>query len=272
MKTSTEHYDGIKPFDIMVKYLDIDADSPENVFDHHIHTECEIYINISGDVSFVVENNIYPVVPGSIIITRPFEYHHCVYHSNERHRHFWILFSSHGNEDLLDIFFDRKTGEKNLIMLPQDKTEEIIALCHKMTDKSESKQKGYYRFFKLLDLLGKGDAASNPATAYTEDIIYSVNYINNNISDNISITELSKRVNVSVNTLERHFMQFVGMPPSVYIKKKRLANAARLLSEGCTVTEASEKSGFSDYSGFISLFKKTYGITPLKYKKSVHNA
>ena len=27
----------------------------------HIHNMCEIYVNVSGDVSFMVENNIYPV-------------------------------------------------------------------------------------------------------------------------------------------------------------------------------------------------------------------
>ena len=58
---------------------------------------------------------------------------------------------------------------------------------------------------------------------------------------------------------------------TLYIKKKRLGNAVKLLSKGCTVTEASYQSGFPDYSNFISVFKKTYGTTPLKYKKNKYN-
>ena len=50
--------------------------------------------------------------------------------------------------------------------------------------------------------------------------------------------------------------------------KKQLANAAKLLSEGHSVTDAAEMSGFADCSNFILLFKKAYKITPLQYKKS----
>lgn len=106
MKTANyEHFHAIKPFNLMVSYLELYFESSENVYDSHIHEECEIYVNLSGDVSFVVENHIYPLKPGDIIITRPYEYHHCVYHSNKLHKHFWVLFSSSGNEHLFDIFY-----------------------------------------------------------------------------------------------------------------------------------------------------------------------
>ena len=58
------------------------------------------------------------------------------------------------------------------------------------------------------------------------------------------------------------------LPAAKGDRKKRLANAARLLAMGASVAEASELSGFPDYSNFISIFKKTYGMTPLEYKKS----
>ena len=33
------------------------------------------------------------------------------------------------------------------------------------------------------------------------------------------------------------------------------------------IAAAAEKSGFPDYSHFISLFKRRFGITPKKYQK-----
>lgn len=283
VKKNRHHFNEIKPFDFDINYTVIDVNSPENVFDSHIHEECEIYINISGDVSFVVENRIYPVMPGEIIITRPYEYHHCVYHSNKLHKHFWILFSANGNEDFLDIFYNRKLGEGNLLTLSPKETETIISLCHEMTENKNvnhiSKTAGdegkatnyeskmYYRFFKLLDLLQNADITRSDEETYPSDIVYAISYINRNFAHQISIGDIAKEANVSVNTLERHFSQFFNSTPSVYIRKKRLANAAKLLAEGCTVAEASANSGFFDYSHFIALFKKSYGITPLKYKK-----
>lgn len=271
MKSDNEHFNEIKSFDVSVKYTELYSDSPENVFDSHIHEECEIYLNLSGDVSFVVENNIYPVKPGDIIITRPFEYHHCVYHSNKLHKHFWILFSSSGNEYLFDTFFKRKSGNANHLTLTPEDTESLISLCHKMTEYEPLQSRKYYNFFKLINILQNADIVNDTEANYPADTTFAINYINLHFGEAISVSEIAKGANVSINTLERHFMQTMNISPSEYIRKKRLANAVKLLSGGCTVTEASGQSGFSDYSNFISLFKKTYGTTPLKYKKNKQN-
>jgi len=76
--------------DFSINHLDIDAASSLNQNETHIHKECEIYLNLSGNVCFEVENHLYPISRGSVIITRPYEYHHCIYRSNARHEHFWI--------------------------------------------------------------------------------------------------------------------------------------------------------------------------------------
>ena len=51
-----------------------------------------------------------------------------------------------------------------------------------------------------------------------------------------------------------------------YIENRRLANAKKLLERGESVQAAAEKSGFPDYSHFISLFKRRFGITPKKFQ------
>ena len=112
--------------DCSISHIDLDAVSPLNQNESHIHAECEIYINLSGDVSFEVENRIYPVSRGSVIITRPFEYHHCIYHSNRSHEHFWITFSAKENDHFLRMFFGREKGKDNLILLDE---EQLTSLC-----------------------------------------------------------------------------------------------------------------------------------------------
>lgn len=258
-------FKGINEFNLMISYKNeypqyIDAES-----ESHIHSGCEIYINLSGDVSFAVEDKIYPIASGDIIITRPYEYHHCIYHSNMKHKHFWILFSSQGNEEFLDLFYNRKCGENNLLSLPSENFDELVSLCHKIYLQKDSPG-NHYEFFKLIHLLQSAESRSISDKLYPEDIIYAFKYINNNFTQKISVQDIAKGAHVSVNTLERHFNDFFNISPYSYIQKKRLANGAKLLSEGYSVTEVSERCGFSDYSYFISLFKKTYGITPYKYK------
>ena len=253
---------------MMVTYTDMSGTAPRTDPESHIHNECEIYINISGDASFIVENRIYPVLPGSNIITKPYEYHHCVCHSEKIHKHFWILFSPQGNEEFLDMFFCRKPGEGNHLMLTTEKTEALISLCHEMAEGKGTNAEKYFRFFKLINLLQDAETVNTSNGAYPPDVVFAVNYINRNFAHKITVNGIAKKAGVSVNTLERHFMKILNLSPSAYLRKQRLANAARLLTEGASVTEASEKSGFSDYSGFIALFKKTYAMTPLKYQKN----
>ena len=137
-----------------------------------------------------------------------------------------------------------------------------------MLEKEQVLSRKYYNFFKLINILQNANVFYDDAVNYPADVISAINYINSHFMDNITVGEMAIACNASISTLERHFMKTLNSSPAEYIKKKRLANAIKLLSMGCTVSEASSKSGFPDYSNFIALFKKNYGITPLKYKKN----
>ena len=126
-------FDELYAFDMSVHYVEDAVGEPNCLEGHHIHGECEIYIHLSGDVSFMVEDQIYPIQYGNVVITRPYEYHHCIYHSKTKHRHFWILFSGENNEKLLELFFGRRKGIGNLLTLNsetiQELTELFFSLC-----------------------------------------------------------------------------------------------------------------------------------------------
>lgn len=87
----TINFEALSAFDFNIKYLEMQPESAKPV-DQHIYSECEIYFNLSGDVSFMAGDNVYPVSRGSVIITRPYEYHHCIYHSDAVHRYYRALF------------------------------------------------------------------------------------------------------------------------------------------------------------------------------------
>ena len=103
----------------------------------------------------------------------------------------------------------------------------------------------------------------------SSDLTQVLRVIHQNYAGKLSVRALAEQAHISVSTLERRFEESLGMSPSTYVKKIRLANAARLLSEQCSVTEAAERSGFSDVSAFIAAFRKNYGASPLQYKKRI---
>ena len=260
-----------------IKYVDLQSEEIDRTNDSHVHPECEIYINLSGDVSFMVEKRIYPITPGSIIVTRPYEYHHCIYHTDKPHRHFWILFSAPTDSEatkfeLYKKFFARDLGSANLLALQKESRDKLITLCHTLTCDDLSLPQKYAGFFDLIKLIDEAQIASDEKNDSPEEIDTALAFIDHSFTNSaVTVADIAGAAGVSINTLERHFRNTLSISPGAYLKKKRLAHAAELLFLGKTVSEACDDSGFSDYSHFISLFKSSYGITPLKYKKIIND-
>lgn len=260
----------IRPFDCRVTYGEVRSAQEEPQLDPHTHPECEIYVNLSGDVSFMVENHVYPISRGSVILTRPNEFHHCIYHSfSEIHRNIWILFSPSENDALLQRFFDRPNGCENLIQLSAESLDEVDRLCRTLSDSGISKLMHFTAFFKLLSILEENrfSEAAPIESPLPPDVRFALDYIQKNYSFPFPVSEIAAEAHVSINTLERHFRSAMKVSPSEFLKERRLAIAQTLLRSGTSVMEAAEQSGFSDYSNFIALFRKRFGMTPLQYKK-----
>lgn len=237
----------------------------------HIHQECEIYINLSGDVSFEVEGHIYPVTRGSVIITRPYEYHHCIYHSSQTHEHYWITFSAVGNEEFLDMFFERKKGIGNLILLNETECDNMCRVLEELANGKTNSLKQQIDFLQLLYGLsqGKRDSLDDKTSALPPHIKDVLSYMDDHLTEAISIAELAKVAHTSVNTLERHFKKLFDLTPLMMLKKRRLIASLPHLRAGCSISHTAALCGFSDYSHYIQLFRKQFGMTPLQYKKKV---
>lgn len=233
-----------------------------NTVESHIHNSFEIYVNLTGNVSFMVENRLYRIKNKDVIITRPNEAHHCICHDSSDHDHYCMHFSS----EMFASVFGRKSVDGNYISLPDDQKEKLVELCNDVVSNS-NKFKKTVAFFNLLDLI-YGQKAEE-YISLPADVDKCVNYINKNLEKPLTVKELAQNSFVTVNTLERHFKSSIGITPYEYITNCRLAKAVSVLENGGTVSQAAEQSGFPDYSHFISLFKKKYGKTPLKYKNGL---
>ena len=165
MKTKKFIIGGMSDVDITVNYAHLVATSALSYNEAHIHKEGEIYFNLSGDVSFEVEDRRYPISRGSVIITRPYEYHHCIPHSNEPHEHFWISFSTEGNEDILKLFFDREKGKDNLILLNEMQVSELCTVLNSLLSKNSNTLQR--RISPLGNSISPSSSYLTPSTCFT---------------------------------------------------------------------------------------------------------
>ena len=251
--------DTINTFSIY-KNCFMETDDPE-----HIHTCYEIYVNVSGDVSFLHNKSIYPIQKGDIIISAPGEVHYCIYHSPCIHERFCIWFD--GREGSAIGEFITKHNLIGHIRLDKGLNDELFALLHKFDDCRDSFERTAY-FFELLMLMTKKDVSHTPDEASLPDIMQQIlDYVDTNFAEIHFISEIADEFHISIPTLNRWFRQYVHLSPGKLLTAKKLACAEKLLRKGSSVADACYMAGFSDCSRFIALFRSKYGITPLQYKK-----
>ena len=82
-----------------------------------------------------------------------------------------------------------------------------------------------------------------------------------------AVRELTRLFFVSRSTVVRQFRKYMNTTPSSYVETRRLAEAKRMLERGESVQDTCERCGFPDYSHFIALFRRRFGITPYRYSR-----
>ncbi len=95
-------------------------------------------------------------------------------------------------------------------------------------------------------------------------------YIHDNISEKITLTELSEYAGLSRYYLLRIFRNETGMPPHSYLESLRISKAKKLIETNLPLVQVAMELGFSDQSHFSNSFKRFTGITPRQYLNAVH--
>ena len=78
------------------------------------------------------------------------------------------------------------------------------------------------------------------------------------------IKALRQRRGITQEAMAQH----LNITPHQYVLMKKMSLAKEFLAKGETVSEACFNAGFDNYAYFITCFKKIFGVTPGKHKKS----
>ncbi len=88
--------------------------------------------------------------------------------------------------------------------------------------------------------------------------------------EDISLTSLSAKYNISMGHLSKLIKEQLSVNFSDYIASLRIQRAKELLrDDSLSIQEISEIVGYNDYFYFTKVFKKVEGISPSKYRKSI---
>ncbi|MDE7061776.1 MAG: AraC family transcriptional regulator [Lachnospiraceae bacterium] len=103
---------------------------------------------------------------------------------------------------------------------------------------------------------------------WTETIGKAISYIEENITEDLSVEKVAEHVNISAFYFQRGFAMLCGFTLAEYIRNRRLALAGNELASGeAKVIDIALKYGYDSPDSFTKAFTRFHGVTPSQVRK-----
>lgn len=244
-------------------YIDCNAAEPP-----HMHEYVELFLAISNEVSFLVNDQIYNVNEWDAVVVRPNEIHMCIFPENNVYKYLCIWIDADLASELLR--FTERTFFRPIFAFNEAQKADFRELVLSFIDAyqtGETELKTLSYLIRILLFLNDYKPNGKAEETLPQAMRTMLEDIQKNYAEIRNVHELSTRHFVSDSTITRWFRRYVHCSPREYLESVRLTNVTSMLQNGATVTEACLGCGFADCSHFIVLFKKKFGETPFKYKQ-----
>lgn len=247
----------------------------------HSHDFYEIYLFLSGSVSYYIEDAGYNLVPGDVLIMPPGSMHRPVNTDPNvayERCYLWIgvetLRSLQDNDCPFIEILETCSATSNYLVHFEEKKlarfrelfENIIRL---KTTQEVSWNLACRAYLTLLFIDICKEVASGKAILdlkHKNGIIPQViSYINEHITEELNLNDLSEEFYISKYHLIREFKKYTNRTLYSYIISKRIIIAKQLIQQGTPPTKACFRSGFNNYSNFYKSFVAETGMTPKEF-------
>lgn len=168
----------------------------------------------------------------------------------------------------------RLLNDKNcFIMRSNAAMEHLFTDLYRVPDKM---QKGYLQLkvMELLVLLNEipleCDIQPNVVVSKEKQALakQAAAYLDEHMTRRVTVTELSKKFNVSETTMKTAFKSVYGVPVYSYIRVQKMQLAAQMLVHtDKSVMEIANEFGYDNSSKFSAAFREIMGETPSEYRK-----
>ncbi len=252
----------------------------EESVDWHYHTFHKIIEFLGGESGYGVEGKQYLLQPGDLVLVpqgcihRPEAEPNAPYERRILYLSPEFLRRAGGSCDLAACF-DRAREEFRFVVHPADGTGggQLAALEHAEREDAFGRellaQSLLFQFLIGLNRAMADDLLqyAKPA-AYDRKIESILRYLSEHLTEPVSIDDLAARFFVSKYHMMRQFRAQTGYTIHGYLTGKRLMFARAMIAAGTPVLQASEESGFGDYSAFLRAYRKQFGAAPNQEKRA----
>ncbi len=236
----------------------------------HYHSTFEVYYMKEGSCSYFIDNKSYEVRAGDFILIPEGVIHKTIYSKSLYTR--WLLNCSTDSipKGVLPLI-------PNMIYLYRN--PDIVKDFEYIYEKIMSEYAGsgifkdeilsclIHELFYLFARNSEHRAKVETGNIFVEQ---TVKYIQENYASEITLPAMARMRSVSPEHLSRTFKKETGFGFSEYLTLVRLQKAEYMLKNepGKSVSDVAYACGFNDSNYFSDKYKKAYGVSPSRTRKS----
>lgn len=244
----------------------------EYFFAGHSHKSWEINVVVKGALRFTYDDRVVTLRKNMLMICESDVFHrNCVWSDNGAEIFMYQFYTNHIPH-----------SEKPRVYELDDKNLLLVKLIAEEAEKnaSETKPKGLhsnalnYQAHSLLELLLIRLTENENSVDFDispDEKLYrtAVNYMKENISENICINDIAKLCHVGPTKIKNVFSQYTGEAIMTHFYNMKINTAKKMLGDGMSVGEVSDALGYSSQAYLSAVFKKITGVTPKEFKNSL---
>lgn len=233
-------------------------------FNYHL---CSVELCLEGSLEYRTDAETFILNPGEVFIIVP----HCNVmirnaEPGKKRRKLTLLTNGNNCAALCEsLGFDRV-----LHLTPSDpgEIEKRIRHIGKLIRENGSHRRAAEEIYSLLLLLAEEKRNSVPEMP--AEMMPLLAFLNNNLSRQITVSEMANALGVSPATLRRKFIQFFSLPPLKYLNRLRLKNSAEMLKNtALPVKVIGFRCGFTTPLHFTRSFKDFFNCTPTEFRENL---
>lgn len=257
----------------------------EDEASYHSHDFLEVAFVLSGVGKYHIEDDIYDIHEGDLIILNPGVKHQALYvkEAEVPTTEFFVGFSDIQLPGFPANFLPIPDGAY-MIHTTGELRQKLFKICSAMEAEKAVCREGRYFMLKayLMQMLlliireqcepvvsAGGYAFESMNKKYVVEQL--VNYLEDHYNEKVSLDQIAENMYLSPFYISKIFKSETGDTPIRHLINIRLEKAKELLEKGYgrSIQEIAAMVGYDDAYHFSKLFKKHYGITPSQAKKGI---
>lgn len=238
----------------------------------HMHNHYEIFCFLEGNANYIVEGMVYHLSPGDFVLMRRGESHHICFLSDCEYKRMTVHFSPTNEvnqfyENIMKPFNDRPLGIFNHYPAASFSNQYLLHCIEQICRTDDLNIRSSYLIVLLNELSSQfREVKQRKTTSKTNLYATIIQYINDHLTESLSLEQISEYFFISKSQLNRNFKSIIGSTVWEYITKKRLILARKQIEEGLSPSQAYISCGFNDYTAFYRAYRKRFGFPPSKTK------